>query len=205
MPSYSADVSTPLARAAFVKLARPRKNDKGQDKYEINLLWLKGTDLSVLESAVLTAAKEEWGDKAVEMFKNGLIKNPFLDGDGPQAINKKTGERYEGFAGHRFIRCSANAEHKPKVYDRQVNLSVDPGLVYSGCYVYAVINAFTWMNEQNGKGISFGVKMVQFAKDGERLGGEGGDPDPTQHFKPQVDASVPDSAKSGTGAAGLFG
>lgn len=204
MTSYSADISTPLARSAFVSLARPRKNDKGQEKYEINLLWPKGTDLSVVEAAVLEAAKGEWGDKAVQMFKDGLIKNPFLDGDGPQAVNKKTGERYAGFAGQRFIRCSANGDHKPRVYDQKVVLSVDPNLIYSGCYVHAVINAFTWVNEQNGKGVSFGVKMVQFAKDGEKLGG-GGDADPNDHFKPQVDASVPAGTTDGKGAAGLFG
>ena len=76
--------------------------------------------------------------------------------------------------------------------------------MYSGCYVYAVVNAFTWENKEKGKGISFGLSMAQFVKDGENLGGGGADPEEFFEVIPDT-GDAPASTKSGAGAGGLFG
>lgn len=202
----SADIKTPKARIAFAQsLITPQERDNGKKQYGCSLLFPKGADLSVLQAAALEAAEQEWGDKAKQWIKDGLVKSPFLDGDGKQALNKKTGERHQGYEGHTFIRVISGADYPPKLFDRRRQPIVGKDELYSGCYGYAVVNAFTWENKENGKGISFSISMLQKVEDGERLGGAGG-PDPEAHFEVLDDAgAAPASTKSGAGAAGLFG
>ena len=205
----SEDVKTPECTFAFAHGFFELSESKGGKKrYAPTLLFQKGVDLSALHKAALDAATEEWGDKAKQWIKDGLIKSPFLDGDGKQALSKKTGERHKGFAGHTFIRCISGEDYKPKVFDRKRNPIMDKEGVPSGSKGFAVINAFTWENEEQGKGLSFGISLAQVTKKAEGdevLGGAGG-PDPDEFFdKIEDEGEAPDSTKKGDGAAGLFG
>ncbi|CDZ55046.1 ssDNA-binding protein [Neorhizobium galegae] len=209
MASRSQDVKTPLAVLSFsADLFKARERDNGSKGYGCTLLFPKTVSLAALQEAALSAATEEWGDKAKQWIKDGIIKSPFLDGDGKQGLNQKTGERHKGYAGHTFIRCTSGADYKPTVVDKRRNPIVDAGDVPSGSQVYAVVNAYTWENEKNGKGISYGVSLVQVAKvaQGEEILGGGGGPDPDKFFEVIDDeGDAPASTKSGEGAAGLFG
>lgn len=217
----SVDFKLQNVRISYPYLLQPRvqKNDNGTEtkKFSAVLMWPKevklvgktanGDDLDVMAEAARIAG-EDWGEKAAEWVKSGLIKNPFLDGDGPQGMNKKTGERLAGYAGMRFIRPAANADRPPEVFDDKRGADgklvkiTDPRRIYPGCYVHAVVNLYTWQNDKGGRGVSFGLNMVQFAKDGERLGGDGG-PNPDKFFEGA--ASAPESVKTGAGgAADLF-
>lgn len=201
----SEDVKTPLARFAFTNgLFELQENAQGRKSWGCSALWPKTTDLSALHKLALEAATQEWGDKAAGMIREGLIKNPFLDGDGPQGKSKKTGEPHAGFPGTTFLRLVSGEEYRPKLVNQKVLPITSKEEFYSGCYGYAVINAFTWENKEKGKGISFGVSMIQKAKDGESLGGSGGNPE--EHFeKIDDEGDAPASTKTGAGAAGLFG
>lgn len=205
----SEDVKTPLAVASFTAdLFKARERDNGATSYGCTLLFPKTSDLSALEGVALAAAKEQWGDKAVQWIKDGVIKTPFLDGDGPQGVSKKTGERHAGYAGHRFIRCTSGAEYKPKVFDKRRNPVMDQDGCTSGSHVYAVVNAFTWENDKNGKGISFGISLLQVARlaEGAEVLGGGGGPDPDKFFdKIDDEGDAPAETKGGAGAGGLFG
>jgi hypothetical protein len=207
MTERSPDIRTPLARLAFPFLIKPQEkaNDKGEKflEYSATLLFPKTVDLSVLKLAAADVCKKEWGDKAEQWIKDGLIKTPFLDGDGPQGLNKKSGERNAGYAGHTFIR-TASRQVVSLVNQRREPIRAANDLYY-GCYVYAIVNAYTWTNDKGGKGVSFGLGGVQLAKAGERLGGGGGI-DPEKAFDVIEDeGDAPASTKSGDGAAGLFG
>lgn len=202
----SQDVKTPMARLAWAKgLFEPVENESGKKNWTCSLLWPKETDLTVLENAALAAAQEEWGDKAVEWVKSGMVKNPFLDGDGKEGRSKKTGEPHAGFPGTVFIRCVSGEDYRPKLFNQKVLPCFDKDVFYSGAWVFAVVNAFTWDNPKNGKGISFGISLVQKVKDGEKFGGEGG-PNPSKFLDTIEDqGDAPKAAKTGQGAAGLFG
>lgn len=204
----SKDLKTPLAVVSFAQnLFEARTDDFGKSSYGCTLLFPKTADISELKNLALEAAKEEWGDKALDWIKNEVIKSPFLDGDGKQGRNKD-GEPMKGFTGHTFIRCKSGAEYKPKVFDKHRNPVFDKGEVPSGSQVYAVVNAFTWDNPRNGKGITFGISLVQVVKKAtgdEVLGGSGG-PDEKQFFEKIEDTGdAPAATKDGSGAAGLFG
>ena len=202
----SADFKTPLAIVSFsADLFKPREREGGKKGYGCTLLFPKTSDISAITNAILQAAEAEWGEKAKQWLKDGVIKNPVLDGDGPQAVSKKTGERHAGYAGHWFIRCSSGADYPPKVYDRQRNEVFDLEGCRSGSKVYAVINAYTWEHPTNGKGIRFGISMVQLVKNAEGdevLGGS--NPSPDRFFEVIDDeGDAPAAVQGGAGAAGL--
>lgn len=200
----SSDLKTPLARLAFSQgLWELQTTQSGKKQWNCSLLFPKTVDLAPLHNLALEAAKEEWGDKAVQMIKDGIIKSPFLDGDGKQGKSKKTGEPHNGFPGHTFIRCTSGEDYRPKLVNQKVLPITSKEELYSGCFVFAVVNAFTWENKENGKGITFGVSMLQKAKDGESLGGGGADP--SEHFESIADeGDAPAETKAGAGAGGLF-
>jgi hypothetical protein len=219
MASRSEDVKTPLGLASFTKdLFEARERDNGGKGYGLTILFDKPKDpannadpiviaMAPLRNAAVEAAKAEWGDKAVQWIKDGLVKSPFLDGDGKQGLSQKTGERHPGYAGRTFIRCTSGEAYKPKVFDKRRNPVMTVEGCTSGSTVFAVVNAYTWENEKNGKGISFGISLVQVVKlaEGADVLGGGGGADPDKWLETIEDeGDAPPSTKSGDGAAGLF-
>lgn len=209
---------------SYLWLLKPQvkvNNGKTTTKYNGTFLWPKpaplvgkwqnGTEFNVQEEAA-HLVEEAWPGKAADLIKNEVVKTPFLDGDGKQGVNQKTGQRHEGYAGHRFIRVSADGDHAPKIIDSKFGadnkpvLITDPRRIYAGAKYHVVVNMYAWEHDEGGKGISFGLDMVQFAADGERIGKAGaGGANPTDFFSGVKDAGkITDAAKSGDGAGGLF-
>jgi hypothetical protein len=187
-------------------LFKPRSAAEGAPKrYSATLIFDK-KDRPALETKVLEVLKEEFGDKAIQMAKSGLIKSPFLAGDSKEARNKQTGEIHPGLGADKFfIRVSANEDRPPFVIWKDPNHQETEDTVYSGVYGKAVVNIFAWSHPANGKGVSFGIQGFQRLQDGERLGGDG-KADPTKWAETIEDAGdAPAETKSGAGASALFG
>lgn len=205
--SRSEDVKTPLAIASFAQNLFEAREDKwGNKSYQVTLLFPKSADLSALHNAALEAATAQWGEKAKNLIKEGIIKSPFLDGDSKQGKDAD-GNPKPGFAGHTFIRCKSGADYKPKVFDKKRNPIMDKEDCPSGSQVFAVVNAFTWENEEQGKGMTFGISLVQVVKkaEGDDLLGGGGGPAADKFFETIEDAGdAPETTKTGQGAGGLF-
>lgn len=207
----SEDVKTPLATVAFSRdLFKARDRDNGGKSFGCTLLFPKSADLTKLKELAAESAVAEWGEKAKGMIADGIIKSPFLDGDGKQGKSKETGEPHKGYPGTTFIRCTSGADYPPKVFDRNaVTRLTAEGELPSGSKVYAVVNAFTWENKENGlKGITFGISIVQLVKkaEGDEVLGGGGGPDPDKFLEKIADeGDAPQETKGGAGAAGLFG
>lgn len=208
MTSRSEDVKTPLGRHAWTDtLFVAKSQEEGKEaKFGHTMLFPKTTDISVLHNAALEAAVAEWGDKAAQFIKDGVVRSPFLDGDGPQGINKKTGERNDGYAGCTFIRTTSGPKFQPLVVGADPRIPiVDVKGCPPGCYGYSVVHAFAWEHPKSGKGISFGISLVQVTDKGERLGGTAG-PTPEKYFEKIADTgAAPEETKTGKGAGGLFG
>jgi len=208
----SEDIRTPLATISFTRdLFKPRDRDNGSKSYSCTLLFPKTLNIDALKAAAVEAAVSEWGEKAKQMIADGIIKSPFLDGDGKQGKSKETGEPHKGYPGTTFIRCTSGAEYQPKVFGpsgKTTDRIYSEAELPSGSKGYGVVNAFTWENKENGKGISFGISIFQLARKAEGdevLGGSGG-PDPDKFLEKIEDAGeAPSETKGGAGAAGLFG
>jgi ssDNA-binding protein len=204
----SADFKTVECRLSFAQnLFKARSPEEGKPKqFGCTLIFPKSARAS-LEAEVAKVIKEEWGEKeGLAKAKAGLIKSPFLAGDGKEARNKQTGELHPGMGPDVFfIRPKANEDRPPFVIWRSPNTHETETSVYSGCYGKAVVNIFAWHNAQSGDGISFGIQGFQKLRDGERLGG-GGPADPERWAETiEDDGPAPESTRTGQGAAGLFG
>lgn len=209
MGSRSEQFKTPSrVRLSFCDgLFELQKDDWGNLNWTCTLLIPKSDSLAIYEKAALEAAAAEWGgqDKALKLIKDKIIHSPFLDGDGPQGRSKKTGEPHEGFPGHWFLRVKSGENYRPTLIDRQKLPITKRDQLYSGCYVFAVLHVFTWENDKKGKGLTFGIDMIQFKDAGDRLGGGGGvDVDKWAETIPD-EGATPESTKGGAGAGGLFG
>ena len=102
-----------------------------------------------------------------------------------------------------FIRVQANEDRPPVVRFKDPNIPATQDEVYSGCFGFAVVNAFAWTNPQNGDGVSFGISYFQKTRDGERIGGSGQVDPEKWHEKIEDNGDAPDVGDGGAG--NLFG
>lgn len=196
-------VKGPLMRLSYAQSLRTgRKNDNGVEKFGCTLILPKAdaAGMKLLQKMVADVVQGEWGEKGVERFKQGLIKNPILVGDGKEARNKTTGEINPGL-GAEFIFIRPTSNDAVKVFNAKVQPASDEEIV-SGYWGYPVLNAYAWHNPQNGDGVSFGISMVQITKADEALGGGTANPDA---FFEKVDTGGDDGAVAGGGAGDMFG
>jgi hypothetical protein len=186
---------SPLARISYAQsLYKPNTDGKHMPS-----LIVPNTNLAALKEAVATVVVGEWGDKGKERFKNGLIKNPIIPGDGKSARNKQTGELYPGMGPDvSFIRPWS--KNPIKCFGPDV-LPMDPSDVKSGWWGYAVLTAFAWHNAEQGDGVGFWISMWQHIKEDETFGGSDS-ANPDAFFeKVKVEASA---SKAAGGASDMF-
>lgn len=118
--------------------------------------------IAMIEAAIKSIAIAKWGAKA-EGIINSIRGNPnkfcFQDGDTKE---------YDGYQG--MMALTANNKARPLIIDENKNpLTQADGKPYSGCYVMASIEIFTYNN--SGNGISASLKGVQFSKHGDAFSG----------------------------------
>lgn len=201
---------TPLCRLLFAKglfTTGTYQNDpKATPKYNPTFIF-PNKDKKFFEPKLLEVLNKM--PDGLKRFKNELIRNPLLAGDGKEAKFKegeKAGEIKPGLgADVFFIRATAQADKPPAVWWKNPNVQEKSDVVYDGCYGFAILNIYEW---KDGKGISFGVTGFQKSHDGERLfdGGGGGSLDKSKWHETIADeGAAPESTKSGAGAGGLFG
>jgi hypothetical protein len=178
---YSEKVTTPVFRGAFARFFEPEINDKGKKTWGVTAIFPKGTDIGVLKSAAVEAAKKAWGDKWETTLKHPKFRSPFKDG---ATMVNKAGELYAGFEAGQFVVKLSTSQQAPGLVDAKVQAIIEPSEAYSGAWYKATVNAMAY-DRPDGMGISFKLNNVQKLKDDEKLGG-GGRADPTTEFASAV-------------------
>jgi hypothetical protein len=204
----SAEFKTPLCRFSFVQnmfvptKTPDRKTGTSVDQWQCTLIFPKTADRTPFDAALKSAIVEEWGEGGMTRAKQGLLKLPYLAGDGPEAHSKKTGQLHGGMGPDVwFLRVSSRRE--PIVRYRSPSIPATADEIKSGDYGFAVLQAFTWPGASGG-GVSFGIQYLQKTRDGEPLGG--GSVNVDDYFEKIEDTGeAPAATKSGNGAGGLFG
>lgn len=194
-------VKGPLMRISYAQsLRKGRENDNGVMKYGCTLILPKADEagMKMLQSMVAECVQNEWGEKGIERFKQGLIKNPILPGDGKEARNKTSGEINPGL-GPDFVFIRPSSNEAVKVFNREVVPAADEEII-SGHWGYPVLNAYSWHHPTNGDGVSFGLSMLQIVKEDEALGG--GARDPNDFFNTVKSEGGADLGDAGAG--GMF-
>lgn len=110
---------------------------------------------TAIEKAKQQGIVSKWGGKEP---KN--LHMPLRDGDAERDD--------EAYSNSYFFNCSSTRQ--PSVVDRKLNLILDPGEVYSGCYARVNVNLYPYDSNGN-RGIAVGLNSVQKIADGEMLGG----------------------------------
>ena len=209
-----ADISTQKlkleCRFSYVQYSfEPNINEKGVKQYQLTAIFDKSQDLAPLKNAAFAVAEEAWPGKAKQKIEAGVVKTPFLDGDGPQGKFKKgdkAGQQKPELVGKVFIRLISGEEFPPKMFISKggVILPAMKTDIQSGDYGYVVINPLAWNSSQQGDGLSFGYSMVLKSRGGESLGG-GGPSSPDGYFAPIEDEGEAPAETKGAGAGGLSG
>lgn len=152
-------VITPKAILSYPHFEEPQEDDNGKEWYNCVLVFPAGTDLSALKEAVLEAAKQQFGDKASQMFKDEELKSPF----------RKDAKKKGYPEGSIFFSCKSKA--KPGVVGLAPGKDGKPapytGEIYPGLEVRASVRPYYY--KQQGGGIAFGLGNVQVVGRGERL------------------------------------
>ena len=154
-------------RLAFPKLFKAEQvNGEGDPQFSATFILPKShPSVKDIENAILQVAKEKWADKADAILKKvkAELKTCLKDGDLKADL--------EGFAGNYFL--SASNKTRPYVINRdKTQLNPDDGVMFAGCYVYAVIDIWA-MDNRFGKRICASLSGVQFYKDGDAFTGGG--------------------------------
>lgn len=161
-------IITPVGTLSFPSLFTPQDPfDSGRSKYSASIVFDPGTDLSELEAAIETVAKEKFGPGAVEELRKGKLRHPIRD-DGES-------KGYE--AGARFF--SAKTTRTPGVVDRyadpktgKARIITSPDEMYPGAKVRFSVSPYAYAVRGN-KGVAISLNHVQKWGEGERLDGRG--------------------------------
>jgi Enterobacter phage Enc34, ssDNA-binding protein len=151
-------ILTPMFRVSFPNITE--KNDMS-DKYQISMLFSKGTDISKLVTAAKMAKEAKWPKGAPKGFRNPFIKVDDIDVD----------ERYDGYEDGMII-VRAKAAYRPGVVDsnrNEIELEELNTYLYGGMYARAAVSAYAY-DKAGNRGVAFGVDAIQIIKDGEPLG-----------------------------------
>lgn len=156
-------VVTGKVRFSFCYLAKPRLNDKGEEKFSTTIL-LPKSDKSTYEAlrAAEKAAKEKkFPGKPAAFY--AALSSTIHDGDGVRPSGEEFGPECKG---HWVF--TASSKDRPGMVDE--NLSPLMEAINSGDYGRVSVNCYGY--ENSGKrGTSFGLQNVQLLERGESLSG----------------------------------
>jgi hypothetical protein len=155
--------------------------------------------LDAVKKLIMAAATATFKARAQVVMQQAQAAKKVCLALGDGFVNKD-GEVYNGFAGNLIL--SARNPAKPIILTaakQQVATATEAG-IYDGCYVNVQVDIFGYTKGSNG--VSARLLVVQFAGDGEPLGGGG--PGSVEDFG-EVEQSAQASAEFGGEPVDLFG
>lgn len=160
--SKSIMVATPLARLSFPKLKNPERYEDQAPKFSADLLFGPGSSVKKLKDVAQEVAAARWGD---DLPKN--LRSPFKDGADKAGL--------DGYGEGVTFLTVKNEKRPTCVYRDKTLIPVEEieDVLYPGCYVYAVLSCYSY-DKKGNKGVTFSLKTVQFAKDGDSFAGGSG-------------------------------
>lgn len=132
-------------------------------KYRVKLLVPKGSkQAETIENSIQSQLKDAFGAKAEAMGKKlRASRNTCVWNDGDDY-------EWNGAEGNYVLGVSSDI--RPKVLNKDKTIVVqEDGVIYSGCYVNAVVGLY--VKSKGTPGIFCSLGGIQFAADGEPTGG----------------------------------
>jgi len=162
-------IITPEAIISYPNLYEPKTaRGAAKAKYSCALIFTKDANLKEMKLAIIATAKEKYGEKAVDMIRDGSLWTPFR-----KDVESKG---YDVVGGVEFL--NVRTERKPGVVSEVPDPKnegkptpiEDPDVVYAGCIVRASVRPYCF-DVEGKKGVTFGLNNVQYIRDGEHLDG----------------------------------
>lgn len=156
---------TEEAIASYPCVVTPRQNDRGQDRWSVALVFLPEANLKPMKKLAAEVLTEKHGKDALKKVKAGKLHWPFRD-DADDVAEKGYPE------GSTFINVSSGKQPGvvSLVPDAQGRPTpIDPSVIYPGAIVRASLDCYCFDYEGKKKGVTFGLRNLQFIRDGERL------------------------------------
>lgn len=160
-------------RIAFPSLGEPEAFGDGEPAYQAKFIIApKSEQAKAIKEAIQAVAKEQWKDKAADVLKL-LTEDKKLAYVEAAYRNKKSGETYAGFENAHYL-SARNSKNRPTIYNK-ANVKLESSrdiesLIYSGCYVHAVLDLWAQDNKW-GRRVNCTLQGVMFAAHGENFGG----------------------------------
>lgn len=155
-------------RCAFLKVFHAEAVNGGDKPVFGSTFLIDPTDpqLAGIKDAIKKVATEKWGAKAGAVLKE-------LEAGGKLCLrNGDSKASYEGFEGMLFISASSKTRPLALARDGKTPVTEEDGILYSGCYVNAVLELWAQDNAF-GKRINAQLGGVQFSRDGDAFSGGG--------------------------------
>jgi hypothetical protein len=154
------ELVTEPVRIAFPSLFRPKPRFPGSDRetFQAVLLLPPDTDMQPYIHAIKAAMVTKW-NKTIQLPGD---KSPIRD-----AGEKSEIDGYE--EGWKFI--NVHSGYAPGLVDQKRQQILDEDRIYAGCWCRFHLTAYGWDHPVGGRGVSFSLNGVQFARDDTRLDG----------------------------------
>lgn len=151
-------IITPLARLSYPAIFKPAKpfQDGGKEKYQCELIFPAGTDISELKKIATKCARDKWGENMPKK-----LRSPFRSG-----TEDRETEEYQGAI---FI-CPRSVDKPGVVVGPNREPCLDESEVYGGCWVRASVTAFAY-DQDMSKGIAFALNNIWKVRDDESFSG----------------------------------
>src|SRR5208282_4720934 len=157
-------IVTPKGRMLYPDLFRktlPKgETDQTKASYQLTLLFPKSASMGFLLAGVNQTIKDKWGPGPYK-FK---VKKPFID----TAEQPRFAEYADEYP--IMIRAS-NKKDKPKVAFSNLKICDSEEEVYGGRWAVMCVNPYAWEHPTGGRGVSFGLNLVQLFAHDEPMGG----------------------------------
>lgn len=168
-------ISLNNVRLSFPALFTAKSVGDGDPKFGANFILdrkIHATLIAKLEKAIERTALDKFKKKV-----NLSPRNKCLHDGNEDSVAEKDGY------GDDVMYIRASTDRRPAVVDRDLTpLAEQDSKPYAGCYVNATIRLYAWEHKTGGRGVSAGLRAVQFVKDGEAFGA--GPINPEDEFKP---------------------
>ena len=154
---------TGKVRFSYAYLTKPRKNDRGEEKFSVTIILPKSDKATydALKAAELEAAKKKFPGKEPGFYT--ALPSTIYDGNG----RRKNGEAFGAECKDAWV-FTCSSSDRPGCVDENLQPLMEP--IKSGDYGRVQINAYGFDTAGN-RGVAMGLQNVQLLERGESLSG----------------------------------
>lgn len=126
-------------------------------------------NIALINKKIEELKLETWKEKAAKVkIKDDRIALQ----DGNDMTHSETGEVYDGCA-DMMVLTAKNEREFPRVDRKRKRVTEEDDVLYSGCYVNAVVRLYAITDQdKGGNGIFATLEAIQYLSKGERFGGK---------------------------------